>query len=115
MLQLHMPRCVLRLRTPCRGARSPGHWTPGAHSTFVAEDGGKDALGVATPERVRVCVTQCARNQLDPHLPRPGRINLCKGGAPHAQAEARAGGSRGGEKTGQGEQAGTGRCSRVLP
>ena len=73
--------------------------TPGAQSTFVTEDGGKDALGVATPECVRVRVTQCARNQLDPHLPRLGRIHLRIGGAPlGAPAVAMGTGARVGER-----------------
>lgn len=79
--------------------RASAAQTPGAQSTFVTEDGGKDALGVATPECVRVRVTQCARNQLDPHLPRLGRIHLRIGGAPlGTQAEAKGKGEREGER-----------------
>ena len=51
----------------------------GARGTFVAQDGGKQALGVAAAQGVRVRVAQSARGQLHPHLPRLWRVHLRTG------------------------------------
>ena len=68
----------LRLRTHARTHAVCGRGR-GARGTFVAQDGGKQALGVAAAQGVRVRVAQSARGQLHPHLPRLWRVHLRTG------------------------------------